>query len=394
MEDWLQKILADDDLGLLNVKPKNVRVSADERLINSFEEINRFIEEHQKIPELSGEILEKSLFFRLEGIRGDKNKTAQLKEYDRFNLLKEDDAVPEKSPQSIDDIMNDDDMGLLGTEEADIFNLRHVTENKPRTFTPYDYIARAKKCSDFEKFEPLFKACQLDLKNQKRSLKKFTSEASIKEGAFFVCRGTLVYIDKVGDFSQRNQRMQARLRCIYENGTESDMLRNSLAKNLYVDGKIVTENYEEALKGFSGITQEDKPSGHIYVLKSLSKDPKVKSIKDLYKIGYSETTVEERIKNAANEATYLMAKVKVVTSYKVYNIDAHSFETLLHRFFDPARLSIDIIDNNGTRHSVREWFQVPLGAIEEAIYLLQTGEIVHYQYSREDNEILKIDEKK
>ena len=200
----------------------------------------------------------------------------------------------------------------------------------------------------------------------------------------------LVYIDKVGDFSQRNQRKQARLRCIYENGTESDMLRNSLAKPMYSDGKIVTENYEEALKGFSGITEEDKPSGYIYVLKSLSKDPQVKSIKDLYKIGYSETTVEERIKNAANETTYLMAKVKIVTSYKMYNTNTQKFEDLLHRFFDTARLSIDVIDNNGTRHTVREWFQVPLGVIEEAIYLFQTGEIVNYYYSRENREILRI----
>lgn len=142
----------------------------------------------------------------------------------------------------------------------------------------------------------------------------------------------------------------------------------------------------------SGITGEDKPSGYIYVLKSLSKDPQVKSIKDLYKIGYSETTVEERIKNAANETTYLMAKVKIVTSYKMYNTNTQKFEDLLHRFFDTARLSIDVIDNNGTRHTVREWFQVPLGVIEEAIYLFQTGEIVNYYYSREDREILRIND--
>ena len=198
------------------------------------------------------------------------------------------------------------------------------------------------------------------------------------------------YVDKVGNFSQRNQRKQARLRCIYENGTESDILRNSLAKPMYSDGKIVTENYEEALKEFSGVTEEDKPSGYIYVLRSLSKDPQVKAVKDLYKIGYSETTVEDRIRNAANETTYLMAKVKVVSSYKMYNVNTQKFEDLLHRFFDAARLSIDVMDNNGTRHTVREWFQVPLGVIEQAIYLFQTGDIVKYQYSREDREIVEI----
>ncbi len=133
-----------------------------------------------------------------------------------------------------------------------------------------------------------------------------------------------------------------------------------------------------------------KPSGYIYVLRSLSKDPQVKAVKDLYKIGYSETNVEDRIRNAANETTYLMTKVKVVASYKMYNVNTQKFEDLLHRFFDSARLSIDVMDNNGTRHMVREWFQVPLGVIEQAIYLFQTGEIVNYYYSREKQEVLKI----
>lgn len=389
MEDWLQKIVDDDDLGLLDVKSKNIRITTDERLVKSFEEINKFIEENKREPKLSNDILENSLYYRLEGMREDPNKIEQLKEFDRYGLLQE--LEEKKAPQSIDDIFDDDDLGLLSTpKENDIFNLGHGLEKKDRSVGAYDYVARAKKCKDFNKFEPLFKACQTDLKNGKRRLAKFTSELSIKEGAFLVYRGMLVYIDKVGDFSQRNQRKQARLRCIYENGTESDMLRNSLAKPMYSDGKIVTENYEEALKEFSGVTEEDKPSGYIYVLKSLSRDPQVKSIKDLYKIGYSETTVEERIKNAANETTYLMAKVKVVTSYKMYNTNTQKFEDLLHRFFDSARLSIDVIDNNGTRHTVREWFQVPFGVIEQAIYLFQTGDIVKYQYSREDREIVEV----
>lgn len=389
MEDWLQKIVDDDDLGLLDVKPKSVSITADERLVKSFEEINKFMEENKREPELSNDILENSLYYRLEGIREDNNKINQLKEFDTFGLLKETEDTPQ--PQSIDDILNDDDLGLLSTpKEDDIFNLGHGLKKVDRSVGAYDYVARAKKCEDFDKFEPLFKACQVDLKNGKRRLMKFTTETSIKEGAFLVYRGMLLYVDKVGNFSQRNQRKQARLRCIYENGTESDILRNSLAKPMYSDGKIVTENYEEALKEFSGVTEEDKPSGYIYVLRSLSKDPQVKAVKDLYKIGYSETTVEDRIRNSANETTYLMAKVKVVSSYKMYNVNTQKFEDLLHRFFDAARLSIDVMDNNGTRHTVREWFQVPLGVIEQAIYLFQTGDIVKYQYSREEREIVEI----
>lgn len=184
MEDWLQKIVDDDDLGLLDVKPKNVRITADERLVKSFEEINKFIEENKREPELSNDILENSLYYRLEGIREDNNKINQLKEFDTFGLLKETEETPQ--PQSIDDILNDDDLGLLSTpKEDDIFNLGHGLKKVDRSVGDYDYVARAKKCEDFDKFEPLFKACQADLKNGKRRLMKFTTETSIKEGAFW-----------------------------------------------------------------------------------------------------------------------------------------------------------------------------------------------------------------
>lgn len=144
MEDWLQKIIDDDDLGLLNVKPKNVRITSDERLIKSFEEINKFIEENKREPELSNDILENSLYYRLEGIREDTNKINQLKEFDMFGLLKETEETPQ--PQSIDDILNDDDLGLLSTpKEDDIFNLGHGLKKVDHSVGAYDYVARAKE---------------------------------------------------------------------------------------------------------------------------------------------------------------------------------------------------------------------------------------------------------
>lgn len=153
------------------------------------------------------------------------------------------------------------------------------------------------------------------------------------------------------------------------------------------EGYTVSDNIEEALIGFSNITSEDAPSGYIYVLKSLSKDPQIKNIKDLYKIGYSETSVENRIKNAVNEPTYLMARVKIVAAFKMYNVNTQKFEDLIHTFFNSACVSIDVIDNNGSRCTPREWFQVPFEVIQQAILLLQSGEIIKYKYSREGRTI-------
>ena len=43
------------------------------------------------------------------------------------------------------------------------------------------------------------------------------------------------------------------------------------------------------------------------VLKSKSSDARIQAIADLYKIGYCTEPVEERIANAEQEPTYLMA---------------------------------------------------------------------------------------
>lgn len=385
MEEWLEELLKDDEQGLLAVQPRSERLSADERLLKSFEEINQFVDTHKRVPQLSGDVLETSLFYRLEGIRDNVAKIKQLAAADRHSLLPKE--IKEQPSMTIADILADDDLGLLASSQEDIFDLKHGLKSTKPTVHSYDYVAQRHKCSDFSHFEPLFKACQADLAAGKRRLRKFTTETSIVPGNFFVYKGVLLYIAEVGKEEERNQRKQARLRCIYENGTESDLLRNSLAKAMYADGKIVSANVDDLLNELASINEEDKAAGFVYVLRSLSRDPQVKQLKDLYKIGYSTDSVENRIKNATHETTYLMAPVKIVVTYKVYNVNAQKFEDLLHKFFDAAKLSIDVIDNNGSRHTVREWFQVPLPVIQEAIYLLSKGDIAKYSYVRETQSI-------
>lgn len=379
IEDWLQQIIDEDEYGLLYIKPIVRPQTEEERTVIGFEEINNFVEKNGKEPaDNLNDIIEKRLYMRLKGIRNNPDLAQQLKEVDVHNLLPE--QVTQIEPASIEDIMNSDDFGMLDTDpEHDIFTIKH---GKPmnRSVGTFDHIAKQKKCKDFDKFEHLFKSCQEDLKNNKRRLLKFANEGSIKPGAFFVLRGMLLYIDSVGDFSYRNHRQQARTRCIYENGTESDILRNSLAKTMYSEGKIVSENVEDTLNAMSNITDEDESNGYLYILRSLSKDPQIRDTPDLYKIGWSSTSVEERIKNAINEPTYLMSKVKIVETFKTFNVNAQKFEDMIHRFFKAAQVLIDVTDHNGTRCSPQEWYSVPLGIIEHAVALLNSGEIVNYKY--------------
>lgn len=378
----LDKIFNDDELNLLNVKSKtSSNCTADERLIRSFEEINEFIDKNKTLPNSSTDnILERSLFFRLQGILEDETKMKVLKPYDKHNLL----SVEKDIPYSLDDIFADDEFDLL-SDDADIFTLKNV----PKQIAKTDFVARRKSCPNFEEYEEIFKKCQSELKYGIRTLEKF-NEKQIEEGQMFVLNGILVYVDKLYNIKKdKNNKDDGRTHLIFENGTESNMLFRSLGKGLFLNGKHVTNTVEEKMKKFNNIQDEDKATGYIYVLQSRSKDEKIKSIRNLYKIGYSETTVKSRIKNAANEPTYLMAPVKIVAEFKTYNMNTQKFEDLLHKFLGGCQISIDVFDNNGSRHTPREWFQVPYEVIEQAVKLIITGEVVNYRYDR-NQKVIKL----
>lgn len=409
-KDNIDDIL-NDPLGLLgDVKPKaTASQTENDRLIASFEEINAFFEVNKREPNKENGIQEFQLEARLKGFRESPEKAEILKSYDRFNLLKEvedyviislptNNLVSEPPPSeiikekeksveinSIDDILNDDSLGLLEDVGNSIFDLKYV---KPKSIDMPDYVAKRKPCKDFEKFESLLRQCQKDLSGGKRKLLPFAKEQQINKGNFFVLKGVLLYIDKVGKKKTKKGKVNARLRCIFENGTESDMLLRSLSAELYKDGRRVSEHDEKLLDNFKNITEEDEPTGYIYVLKSLSTHPEIAPIKNLYKIGYSSTTVEERIKNAEQQPTYLMAGVKIVSIYKVYNALPTKFEALLHRFFGSACLDVNLFDSNNQLYRPREWFVAPFEVIDQAVGFILNGEIVKYRYDVEKEAIV------
>ena len=98
--------------------------------------------------------------------------------------------------------------------------------------------------------------------------------------------------------------------------------------------------------------------------------------------------VEDRVKNAAQDPTFLMAPVAIVTAYKCFNMHPVKLEQLLHRFFGEWCLNVDVTDKAGKRHVPREWFTAPLDVIEQAIQLVISGEIVQFQYDGRRKEII------
>ncbi|MBT4838433.1 MAG: GIY-YIG nuclease family protein [Methylococcales bacterium] len=302
--------------------------------------------------------------------------------------------------ESVDDVLNVDPLGLLGSknevDQSDIFDLKDLP-SKSRALT--DFMAKRKPCKDFEKYKNQFVTVQQEIKESKRKLMRFDDRGdAIVEDNYYVLGGILLYLEKIYFDSEdktvngKRQRKDGRTRCVFENGTESNMLYRSLAKALYQGGKIVSQTEDqinsEFLDSLGIVKKEDKLAGTIYILKSLSENAEIQSIQHLYKIGFSTVPVEKRIANAENEPTYLMSPVKKMAVFDAYNMTAQKFEQLIHRFFSEVCVDLNVADNKGKMHQPREWFVVPYDVIVQAINLLENGQIIHYRYDIQLKEIV------
>ena len=381
-KDKLSKIFESDLLGLLAVdEPKATPASLqDSRLIDSFQEISDFYEANQRCPELGDDIGEYRLASRLAAIKKDPNKVKTLLPYDYYNLLESE----ETKSVSVEELIRDDPLGLLdGDDEADsIYTLSHV---KPSERLRPDYIAHRKVCKDFDLYEEAFQRIHDDLEHGRRRLVEF-KEGDLHEGCYYVLRGVVLYLEqnlavkqKIEYKSGAKVRREGRTRCIFDNGTESSMLYRSLGKALKLDGFCISDLIEQNENSVS-IDSSDVQNGYIYVLRSLSRAPQIRSIRNLYKIGYCSGDVTTRIKNAVHEPTYLMNDVEVVLAVRCYNLDVPYLEASIHSFFSNVNVYFEVRDDEGIMHYPKEWFTVPLNIIEEAIPLIVDKKIDSYRY--------------
>lgn len=382
----LDDVLDDDDFGLLESKSQSSQLKTDEeRLIDSFKEINIFYDTHNREPSVSN-MSEYNLLARLKNFRQNEKQKQILKPFDRHNLL----GYVKMQMSSIDEVLNDDDLGLLDTEkDLSIFKYKHTPKPEDRAET--DFMAKRKpiKEVDFIPFEVMFHKVHKEIKEGRRQIKPFqNAEKNLEVGQFYVVDGLLLYF-KSREEERKNKNLKettlkrndGRTEVVFENGTYSNMYYRSLSKSLYQDGKLITSPIED-FDFYANKTsvQDDIQTGWIYVLKSKSNNPKISKIKNLYKIGFSSIPVDERISNAKNEATYLFADVEVVATYKIKNINAHKMENLLHRFFASACLDIDLFNEKKQRLNPREWFVAPLKVIDKVINLIINKSIVNYEY--------------
>ncbi len=357
----------------------------EERLIAGFEDILRFYETQGRAPQHgeTRDIFERLYAVRLERLRALPEAHELLAARDIHGLLA---AVPGHGTPPV--VTLDDDallteLGVAASDEGDITVLKHVRSQEDRRVA--DEVADRTPCQDFARFKPLFTQVESDLKTGARRTLPFGKEgANILEGDFFILAGQLVYVADVGDPIKTSiGKNDARLRVIYANGTESNLLRRSLQRALYKDdtGRRVTPEPDPG-PVFSEIWEaDDIESGMIYVLRSLSTHPFIAEHRELiHKIGVTGGKVETRIAHAAHDATYLLADVEVVASYKLSGINRTRLEALFHRIFSAAQLDLTIQDRFGNPVRPREWFLVPLPVIDEAVARIRDGSITEVIY--------------
>jgi hypothetical protein len=364
------------------------RTPREERIIAGFEDILRFHQTHARAP-LHGEdrdVFERLYAVRLDQLRKLPEAQTLLAELDGPGLLSG--AVAPSA--DVDDLDEDALLAELGiadepADQSDITVLRHVRSSAEKRAA--EEIANRTACGDFGQFQPLFELVKHELKSGVRQTRSFQVKAldEIQQGTFFIVGGQIAYIAEVGEeFATQfdNRRSDSRLRVIYDNGTESNVLQRSLQRALHRDevARLITDPSPGPLFGESS-DDDDIESGTIYVLRSMSMHPFIAEHRELiHKIGVTGGKVEARIAGAEKDATYLLASVEIVATYKLHNLSRTRLENIFHRLFGAAQLDLTIEDRFGHPVKPREWFLVPLQVIDETVQRIRDGSVTDVVY--------------
>ena len=384
----MSKFTEEDDallgeLGVeVEVKKKATLTAKEERIIAGFEEIQRFVEEHGRKPQHGHEndIFERMYAIRLERLSNLEECRELLKDLDQQQIL--DDV--EKEELLGDDMDDDELLSALGVEpkEGSLQDLKHVRHSKE--IQSVDKVANRQKCNDFGIYKPLFEKVKSEVESNVRKIVKCTDKGEVDIENFYILYGQMLYIaDQEEAFIDQEGRNDRRLKIIFDNGTESNMLRRSLQKRLWDDStsrRIVEPELGPLFT--DAVNEDDQATGVIYVLRSQCQHPEiVKNREIIHKIGFTKGDIERRIANASNQPTYLLSDVEVVATYELYNLDAGKLENIIHKIFSNAKLDIELKDRFGKPYNPKEWFLVPLPVVKEAIEKIKDGTISNYLYN-------------
>lgn len=397
MINWEKELeLIFNDPLLADVTAPRKRATSSDRLIAGFQEILAFYEANGRLPKDTPE--EASLFHKWSGLLKSEKKIERCRPFDDLGILPQPVQTVEEpqaeyhreltEEEQLEAILNDPLLAdIEDGADLGLFDVPEYMRQRLEARKEAEYIGKRRPCEDFDKFADGFKEIHQGLKSGKYKLVKF-SEPNLKVGRYFVEQGIIGYLAAFEKEAQNNLgRLDGRTRVIYENGSEADIKFRTITKNLSVDGYSILDCSEMSIEEFEQcftLTDKDVESGTIYVLRSKSSRPEIAALKDLYKIGFTVTSVESRIANAKNEPTYLCADVEVVATWKVYNVKSSTFEALIHKLFASVQLQVTV-----DGHQPKEWFIVPFKIIEQAVVGIIKGEHMMYDPQMQQLVMLK-----
>ena len=386
----MPKYTTDDDLELLDElgidvapEPSGQRSAREERIIAGFEEIERFVEEQGRLPQHGEEhdIFERLYALRLDRLRESAECRAVLEPLDSRRLLAAEVDTSPTLEADFDDETLLDSLGINAASENDVTQLTHVRSRSE--IKAAEEIAQRTLCQDFDQFKPIFEQVQRDLETGARQTIKYQDNAAVNPSDLFILDGQKVMVVDMGEpFVSDYGRQDRRLRVVYDNATESDLLLRSLQRALNKDKVSRRITRPDFGPLFSQVeAADDLPTGYIYVLRSQSDHPFITENRSvIHKIGVTGGDVKSRIANAEKDPTYLLADVEIVATFKLANINRTKLEALLHKVFDSARLELALPDRFGIPVQPREWFLVPLEVIEAVIEKIKEGTMDQFRY--------------
>lgn len=387
MINWdkeLEKIF--DDPLLADVVAPRKRTTSSDRLVAGFQEILDFVDANGRLPRDVPE--EKSLLNKWNGIIKREDRISRCRPYDDLGILppqietvEEPQAPYGSRPEATDELQSILDDPLFDDAEGEgaasgLFDLPEYMRSRLEARKAAEYVGKRRPCDNFDRYAEGFAEIHAGLKSGRYRLVKF-SVKHLKVGRYFVEDGMIGYLAAFEDEGlNKHRERDGRTRIVYENGSESDIKFKTITKNLSVTGYSIVDcagMSEEEFERCFTLSDSDVESGTIYVLRSKSALPEISAIRNLYKIGFTATSVESRIANARNEPTYLCADVEVVASWKVYNVKSSTLEALIHKLFAGAQLQLTV---NG--HQPKEWFVVSFNIIEEAVSAIVAGKPIAF----------------
>lgn len=363
-DEWFHSVVAD-------AKPKVKKHSTDP-LVEKFEEVCAFFDNHGRAPNTESEDLrESNLGARLSGFIRNTEQTSKLLAHDRHGLLRavKQDTLPAPvfnepapgcgEPTSIDDLLDDP---LFSGGDSIITSPR--AQRSSLLSRERDVWAR-QPCQDFARFKHKFEDIIKGLEDGTLIRAPMVKGASVAPGDVFSWKGTLCFIEKEASLDDDDK--DGRVRVIFANELESWMKEASITRHFYaLRYRGEQRAYVERIIPISEAQPDNLPgeekrdpdvTGYIYVARTLSKHPSIAPYKDgMVKIGVTSGSVKKRIAGAENDPTFLLSKAKVVTTFTLKHLNPKKIEKLIHEHFSDCQLSIQIKDRFGKNVTANEWF--------------------------------------